>query len=105
MPYMRLAVDFDGTIIKHNTIPTRQDWWLDYPQENAKEVLMRWLKHHDIYIYTNRPKKDWKKIKQWLTWHGFPQIRISNKKELGTHLYIDDRAYRFTNWLDMSKLV
>ena len=102
---MKYAVDFDGVIIDHQDLPTRKDWWRDEPMPNALNVIKHWLsKGIDVYICTAREPHEWDRVADWLSQHGFPQLRITNIKEKGTKVLIDDKCYRFTNWMDIVKL-
>lgn len=104
---MLTAIDFDSVIVKRTGIPTNSNVWTDLPMEGAIETL--WLLKEnkiDFYIFTNRPKPDWKKIKKWLNDWKFPdKILVTNVKQPGTSQYLDDRAIRFTNFNDFRKLI
>lgn len=105
---LKFAIDFDSTICERYGIPTKNgkhDFYNCPPVEDALEAIKWWKKiGHELYICTARPKKDWPKMRVWLKEHGFPRIRISNSKEMGTTAYIDDRAIRFTNWQDIRRI-
>lgn len=101
---MKIAIDFDGVIIDHPDIPTRKDWWKDKPQSGALDAIkFLILQGHDIYILTAR--REIAEVYGWLLGYDFPFLHITNKKQPGTDVYIDDRAVRFTNWKDMVKLL
>jgi hydroxymethylpyrimidine pyrophosphatase-like HAD family hydrolase len=102
---MKISIDFDGVLVERNEIPRTTDIMDCPPTKNAREALEYLLsKGHKLYISTARPQSQWLLVKKWLEYNGFPKIKITNKKEPNTTLYIDDRAYRFTNWLDITKL-
>ena len=102
---MIISVDFDGVLIDHKDIPTRKDWWVDLPMEGARESLKLLLQEgHEVYVCTARPKEEHTGITNWLNKHGFPYLEVTNVKKPYTDIYIDDRAYRFTNWNDIYKL-
>ena len=100
---MKILCDLDGTIILHKTIPTRAKWWKDKPKKNALTALWKLTENNEIVIFTSRTEDEWPTINDWLYRYGFPLFRITNIKEKAD-IYIDDRAVRFTNWLDLSKL-
>ena len=101
---MKLAIDFDSTLVKRKGIPSNGNPWLEKPLVGARESINLFLeKGYDLYICTNREHYEWPKIKEWLIKNKFPEMRITNKKELGTTVYIDDRALRFTSWQDIRK--
>lgn len=91
---MKLAIDFDSTICKKDGTPVNG-------VKNA--ILFLSSKGHELYICTSREEKDWPMITEWLKMNDIPQLRITNKKELETVAYIDDRSIRFTNWEDIRK--
>jgi len=101
---LKIAVDFDGTICKRNQVPRVGDFFSEEPNEFAQSALDLLKKEYDVYILTNRDPDEWLSIYKWLNDNGFPKgIRVTNIKEKDTVAYIDDRAIRFTNWLDITK--
>lgn len=106
---MKIAIDFDGTLVKRSGIPTQSDVWKDPPQEGAIDAI-QYFKHKNIevYILTNRDRKEFDEIAIWLISQGLSSKDvplITNQKQKDTKIYIDDRAYRFTNWNDIRKLL
>lgn len=102
----KYAIDFDGVVCAREGIPTEGDFSKCIPVKDSQKAL-RWLikQGHELYILTNRPKSDWKSMEEWMKTYNFPDIRITNIKELNTKAYIDDRSLRFTNWNDIRKLL
>jgi hypothetical protein len=100
----KYLIDFDGVLLDHKTIPTRKSWWKDKPKKYALDALWKLSKYNEIVIFTARKKRDWGIIESWLYFFGFPLFRITNIKE-NADVYVDDRCIRFTNWLDLSKLL
>ena len=100
--YMKkLGIDFDGVICKRSGIP-REKCFLDCPpMENAVEAVKELSKKYELYVLTNREDLDL--VREWLKVKGFPKMLVTNSKQLDTQAYIDDRALRFTNWLDTTK--
>lgn len=103
---MKLAIDFDGVIINRQGFPRHEDILKDPPVEGALDAI-KWLKKqsHEIYICTARDPWEWPTVASWLKHYKFPWLRITNIKENGTTIFLDDRAVRFTNWLDFTKLI
>lgn len=100
----RIAVDFDGVICERFGIPRGREWVDSKPMEYANEAIDHLIRSgFEIYVFTNRPQKEWKKIENWLYRWCFPTLKITNKKLPNTLAYIDDRAIRFTSWLDVTK--
>jgi hypothetical protein len=101
---MLIAIDFDGTLCERNEIPRAGDWRTCIPTENSIGAV-KWLieQGHQVYVLTARGKDDWKHIEDWLSHYGFPKLKITNIKLTGTKTLIDDRAIRFTSWLDICK--
>ena len=101
---MKIAVDFDGVLCERYGIPTRGNFYDSPPTEDAVEAIKLLKKlGYELYIFTNRDPKEYPLMKKWLKEQGFPSLRITNIKEIGTSTYIDDRAIRFTNWQDIRK--
>lgn len=100
---MKIAVDFDGVIIDHPDIPTRDDWYTDKPMFGARDGIYYILTYgHDVYVLTNRDVDD---VTEWLKKNKFPNLLVTNTKQKGTTIYLDDRAVRFTNWKDFIKYI
>ena len=101
----KISVDFDGTLVRRSGVPTRGEAWDCEPTKDAVETINLFHKEgHDLYILTARDKSDFDSVKKWLKKHGFPPLRVTNKKEKETSIYLDDRAIRFINWNDFRKL-
>jgi 5'(3')-deoxyribonucleotidase len=97
----KLGLDFDGVICKRDGIP-RQKCFLDCPpMDNAVEAIKELGKKYELYVLTNREDLDL--VREWLKVNKFPKMLVTNSKQLDTQAYIDDRALRFTNWLDTTK--
>lgn len=100
------AVDFDSVLCKRDGFPRTSSFFNDPPVEGAREAVEYiWSIGHECYVLTARPSRYWKEIVVWLYHYGFPGMQVTNVKKPGTTLWIDDRAYRFTNWLDIIKLI
>ena len=102
---MMIAIDFDGTLIDPPpNIPFKEI--LTYQPMSRSVKILNYLasKGFTLYVCSARPHKELKEIKKWTRRHGFPEMRVTNKKLPGTIVYIDDRCVRFTNWTDISKL-
>ena len=100
---MRISVDFDGVICKRDGFPRKSNFRDCPPMDNAKEAVDYLSKKYELYICTNRPADEWIDIGDWLEKYNFPVMTVTNKKYPDTIAYIDDRAIRFTSWLDVSK--
>ncbi len=97
---MKIAIDFDGVIIKRNGIPTIRTWD-DDPMEGALESINLLLNmKHKVWIFTSNPEI--LEVRKWLDKHDFPRLEVTNIKKQA-HVYIDDRGLRFTNWQDIRK--
>lgn len=95
-----LLVDFDGVIHKSSSGFLNGDIY-DDPTDNCLFTINNLIKAgYKIVIFTARERQDYKKIKEWLKLHRFPELEITNKK-ITALAYIDDRAIRFTSWPDI----
>lgn len=112
-----IAVDFDGVINSRgfydSNVP-REGANLNVPVTFALEGLLYLIKKDfKVVIFTTRT--DFHEIKNWFrnVWEAHTEL---NKEELGQLLeieitnlkphavaFIDDRAIRFTNWVDIIK--
>lgn len=69
--------------------------------EGAKDAINLLINNgHKVWILTSNP--DLNMVSSWLKRYEFPELRITSIKE-PAHVYIDDRAIRFTNWQDIRK--
>ncbi len=94
---MTIMVDLDGVICTEERTFDRP---LAEPIPGAREALEK-LKAdgHSIVIYTARGWAEFRVTKAWLDQHGMPYDAIHMGKPIA-HVWIDDRAIRFTNWHD-----
>jgi hypothetical protein len=101
---MTISIDFDGTIMKREGIPTAKGDWLDNePMPGALESINLFIDlGHQVIISTSN--RDIERIKAWLEKNNFPEIKVTNEKVI-CHIHIDDRALRFTNWQDIRKYI
>lgn len=101
-----LGIDFDGTLC--NKQPYGDGTIYETPTPHAREVMDKLYKEYKIVIFTTRlsPKfggdisKKYQEIADWLKLHQIPYDELTNNKPEAM-AYIDDRAIRFTNWLDI----
>jgi 5'(3')-deoxyribonucleotidase len=100
---MRIALDFDGVICKRNKVPREPSFADSKPNKFARKVILQLMDRHELYICTNRDESEFDDIRAWLDKYKIPKLLITNKKLPKTGVYLDDRALRFTNWLDISK--
>lgn len=97
---MKIAIDFDGTICKRRGIPTVMSDY-DKPIEDALDAIKLFIQQgHQVWVFTSNTDLD--KVANWLRKNNFPQLEVTNIKR-PAHVYIDDRAIRFTNWQDIRK--
>lgn len=103
-----IAIDFDGVIHKYSN-----GWQFgklyDGPIEGAIHSIRKILEMgYNIIIFSTRADnpKMIEDMYQWLEKHGLENkrdfIKITNIKPIAG-VYIDDRAIRFTNWIDIMK--
>ena len=100
-----IALDWDGTLIDHPPNISFTETLTYGPIPGAVKVL-NYLANSGIefYVLTARGDHELERIKKWIKRHGFPKMEVTNKKRPAT-MFVDDRAVRFTNWTDISKLI
>jgi ribonucleotide monophosphatase NagD (HAD superfamily) len=100
-----IALDFDGVLIEHPTNITFEEALTYSPPKDAVKTLNYLVDEGlEFYVLTARPKSEHKLIRKWLKQRGYPRMDVTNVKR-PAQLYIDDRCFRFTSWLDISKLL
>jgi len=98
---MKIAIDFDGVICERTGIPTKKG--LGKPMKGALDAIKLFKKlGHKVWVFTSNPEPQM--VRMWLDKHNFPKIDVRNTKD-PAHIYIDDRAVRFTNWQDIRKYI
>ncbi len=100
-----IALDWDGVLIDHPcNIPFEEI--LKYDPVSGAVRIINYLasKGEEFYVLTARTDEEVSLVELWMKEHGFPKMKVTNKK-LPATMYIDDRAVRFTNWEDISKLI
>ncbi len=105
-----LMVDFDGVLNSYVSGYNRGKLD-DAPMPDAVEAMNKLTKAgYEYTVFTTRmattddPSKQKLDIMQWLITHGFPAPRDITCTKGPALAYIDDRAVRFTNWPDVSKM-
>jgi len=98
---MKIAIDFDGVICKRQGIPTIAGWKNAKPVDGALDSINLLIGlGHKVWVFTSNPEPE--KVVGWLIKNKFPEIEVTDIKK-PAHIYIDDRAIRFTNWQDIRK--
>jgi len=97
---LTIMVDLDGVICTEERTFERA---LAQPIDGAREALQQ-LKAagHTIIVYTGRGWPEYRMTRQWLDDHGMVYDAIHMAKPIA-HVWIDDRAVRFTDWADTLK--
>lgn len=99
---MKIAIDFDGVICQHKTIPSEKEIDNLDPIYQSFEAI-KWLQNkHELYVLTNRNNDE---VVKWLDKNDFKNLLVTDRKLPDTKMYIDDRAVRFTNWQDICKFL
>ena len=105
---MKIAVDFDGVIHKYS-----KGWHdgtiYDGPMEGCYDAMCQLRdRGHEIVIYSSRAfaretskRSQRSAMKDWLRLHKIPFDSIATEGKPPAHVYLDDRALRFTNWEDV----
>lgn len=102
---MIICVDFDGVL--HDPKSAGPTHRMGKPYPNAKTVMRLWMdRGHVVIILTARATttKATMAVVDWLNYFDIPFTRVTNVKPVAD-LYIDDKAYRHTSWLDTAQYV
>ncbi len=100
---MKVALDWDGVLIDHPCNISFEEVLKYGPMKDAPRIVTYLeSKGIELYVLTSRKTEQLPQIRKWLKKHGFPEMKVTNKKTSAV-AYIDDRAIRFTNWIDISK--
>lgn len=93
-----LAIDFDDVIHKYS-LGYLDGSIYDKPIKGAKKyVNMLYDAGFEIIIFTTR--ENIKDVEEWMDRWEIKFTEVTNKKP-NALAYIDNRAIRFTNWLDI----
>ncbi len=97
---LKIAVDFDGVIHRYS-----KGWHdgtvYDPPMPGCIGALMRLRQRgHKIIIFTTRGNDEKLKAEaqHWLQQHDIPHDEFYSGGKPPAHVYLDDRALRFTEW-------
>jgi len=98
-----ICLDFDRVIHKYSK-GWKDGSIYDKPVPGAREAIKRLIKAGFVVIIltvkSSRGETRNREIRTWLKHYGFPQVEVTNIKPAAI-AYIDDRAIRFTNWVDI----
>ena len=104
----QIAIDFDGVIHK-NSKGFFDGTVYDKPIQGTKEALEQLSKKYEIVIFTCKVKPDRplinlksgkQLIEEWLSQHNLLQYIHEIACEIPrASFYIDDKGYRFSNWV------
>lgn len=94
-----LAIDFDGVV--HDFQHPIKGRRMGAPIDGAKEALQGYKQRGDkVVIYTIWPPSSHGVIRDWMNYYEIPFDDVTNVKQQADY-YIDDKAIRFTNWVDV----
>jgi ribonucleotide monophosphatase NagD (HAD superfamily) len=108
-----IAIDFDGVI--HEFKGWGDGTCYGKPLEGALEAIKLLSKKYNVIIFTakskpNRPLVEGKTgtelVWEWLKKHNIDQyIKEVTAEKPRACLYIDDKGFRFINWIDTLKFI
>ena len=90
-----LCLDFDATLSEYSgwTGPVN----FGPPVKNSRAAMHLLKKEFILVCLTARSDTD--AVHAWLRGHGYPDMRVTNRK-VPAHAYIDDRGLTFIEWTD-----
>lgn len=120
-PKLKIAIDFDGTVVEHRFPLVGKD------NEHCVEILKSWIEKYDIGLIldTMRCRKELKDAVKWFKDRGIPLYSVSkdptqetwttsNKcyahysiddRNVGTPLLLDSDGYRTkVDWLKLNEI-
>lgn len=96
-----IQVDLDGTLAEYNGWVSPQH--IGAPIAGARHAMLILAREYNLVCFCGRLTLNpecAEHISKWLQRHGFPHMRITNRKD-PAHLCIDDRALTFQGqWND-----
>lgn len=112
---LRICIDIDGTI--NHTKKPDDSYGHELPQDMAASTIREWKRHgHYIILYTARHMKTCEgsvgkvlatvasETIKWLEKQDIPYDELHFGKPWAD-IYIDDRSYRHTNWLETQRKI
>jgi hypothetical protein len=101
MSKQRLLIDADGTLFQYDGWKGSDVWGAPLP--NARAAMMLLSRNYELVCFCSRLTQYpecLESLQKHLARHGFPHMKVTNKKD-SAHLCIDDRAIQFTGeWND-----
>lgn len=103
-----IALDLDGTLHDYKSVAWEGLYSLKgKPINGAVEWCNEAIKVANLFVFSSRAvnKIAITSIERWLADNGFPEMEVTNKKEIAD-VYIDDKGYHFTGkWPDIKALL
>ena len=110
----QIGIDFDG-VIHRNSLGYHDGSIYDPPVEGTKKALEELSKRYSIVVYTCKAKSDrglvngktgTQLIWEWLKKNRMDMyIKEVTSEKPRAAFYIDDKAYRFTDWTSMMNII
>lgn len=110
----QIGIDFDG-VIHRNSLGYHDGTIYDPPNEGTKDALDDLSKRYEIVVYTCKAKPDRELVNgmtgtqliwEWLKKHELDvYVKEVTSEKPRAAFYIDDKAYRFSDWTSMMNTI
>ena len=94
-PLNKIFIDFDQTLCNTHFNPTTGEYQMGEVNSAVADAVNEQSLdfHRKVVVFTARPKREWKAIREWLDREGIGYHKVTNRKKPALY-YVDDHAMR-----------